>query len=207
MSHPLPIQFQPTDLEALAGLSGRIVVLVDGSQLSPAGKRLDRLMRGALARCLTSDAFKKLKPGEAMDLAFPAGLAADAVQIVALPLRADTATARKAGAAIGRSVGPGGATVLAEARRHAADLAFGLVMRAYEFTTHKTAEQKARGAVTLMCTNPERVAAEAAPMAAVAEGVFFTRNLVSEPANVLTTHDFAARLAAMQELGLDVEIL
>ena len=44
-------------------------------------------------------------------------------------------------------------------------------------------------------------------MAAVAEGVFFTRDLVNEPANILTTHDFAARLAAMQELGLDVEIL
>ena len=44
-------------------------------------------------------------------------------------------------------------------------------------------------------------------MAALAEGVFFTRDLVNEPANVLTTDDFAARLAAMQELGLDVEIL
>jgi leucyl aminopeptidase len=41
----------------------------------------------------------------------------------------------------------------------------------------------------------------------VAEGVFFARDLVNEPANVLTTHDFAARLAAMHELGLDVEIL
>ncbi|MFZ0099416.1 MAG: leucyl aminopeptidase, partial [Gemmobacter sp.] len=30
---------------------------------------------------------------------------------------------------------------------------------------------------------------------------------VNEPANVLTTYDFAARLAAMQEIGLDVEIL
>ena len=41
----------------------------------------------------------------------------------------------------------------------------------------------------------------------MAEGVFFTRDLVNEPANILTTDDFAARLAAMQELGLDVEIL
>ena len=41
----------------------------------------------------------------------------------------------------------------------------------------------------------------------MAEGVFFTRDLVNEPANVLTTDDFAARLAAMQELGLEVEIL
>ncbi len=58
-----------------------------------------------------------------------------------------------------------------------------------------------------MVTNPETVARAAAPMAAVAEGVFFTRDLVNEPANVLTTDDFAARLAAMQDLGLQVEIL
>jgi leucyl aminopeptidase len=58
-----------------------------------------------------------------------------------------------------------------------------------------------------MATKPEAVARAAKPMAAVAEGVFFTRDLVNEPANILTTFDFAARLAAMQELGLEVEIL
>jgi leucyl aminopeptidase len=80
-------------------------------------------------------------------------------------------------------------------------------MRAYDFDSHKTGEKTAPGPVTLMATNPEAVAKATAPMAAVAEGVFFTRDLVNEPANVLTTHDFAARLAAMQELGLDVDIL
>lgn len=37
--------------------------------------------------------------------------------------------------------------------------------------------------------------------------MFFARDLINEPANILTTLDFAARLAAMQELGLEVEIL
>jgi leucyl aminopeptidase len=59
----------------------------------------------------------------------------------------------------------------------------------------------------MMVAKPETVAAAAAPLAALAEGVAFTRDLVNEPANVLTTWDFAARLAAMQDLGLDVEIL
>jgi leucyl aminopeptidase len=97
--------------------------------------------------------------------------------------------------------------VLAEGHARAADIAFGLAMRAYDFDSHKTGEKTTPGPVTLMATNPEAVAKAAAPMAAVAEGVFFTRDLVNEPANILTTHDFAARLAAMQELGLDVEIL
>ncbi|WP_309663630.1 leucyl aminopeptidase [Tabrizicola sp.] len=208
MSNPLPIQFHATDLELLSGHTGRISVLADaGAALSPAGRRLDRLMKGALARAVASDAFSKARPGDSLELAFPAGLAADAVQIVRLPKRADIATARKAGGTIGRTHGAAATLILGESHPRAADLAFGVAMRAYEFTAHKSGEKKVLGPVTMMVAAPEAVAKQAAPMAAVAEGVFFTRDLVNEPANVLTTHDFAARLAAMHELGLHVEIL
>ena len=208
MSHPVPIQFHSVDLDTLSGAAGRIAVFADGATgLSPAARRLDRLMKGALARFLGSDAFGKLKAGESVDLAWPAGLAAEAVQVIRLPKKCDAAVARKAGAAVAKSLGAGGATVLAEGHAQAAEIAFGLAMRAYDFTPHKTGEKKTLGAVTMMVANPEAVAAAAAPGAAVAEGVFFTRDLVNEPANVLTTFDFAARLAAMQELGLEVEIL
>jgi len=208
MPKPLPIQFQATDLEALAAQPGRIAVLADvGQPASPGFKRLDRLTKGALARAAGSDAFAKLKPGEALELGFPPGIAADTLLLIRLPKKADQAEARKAGAAVGRNHGSANALVLVEGHARAADIAFGLAMRAYDFDSHKTGAKSEPGPVTLMAANPEAVARAAAPMAAVAEGVFFTRDLVNEPANVLTTHDFAARLAAMQELGLDVEIL
>jgi leucyl aminopeptidase len=208
MPQPLPIAFLATDLDALAGVTGRIAVLVEpGQPMSPGFRRLDRLAKGALTRAVASEAFGKLKPGEAVDLTWPAGLQAEAVQLIRLPKKASLAEARKAGAAAGRAHGAAASLVLAEAHPRAADLAFGLAMRAYDFDTHKSGEKKAPGAVTVAVTNPEAVARAAAPMAAVAEGVFFTRDLVNEPANVLTTDDFAARLAAMQELGLEVEIL
>jgi leucyl aminopeptidase len=54
---------------------------------------------------------------------------------------------------------------------------------------------------------PETLAQESRPHMALAEGIYFTRDLVNEPANRLTTEEFAARLAAMQELGLEVEIM
>ena len=208
MTHPVPIHFRPVEIDSLPRLTGRIVAFADGtSGLSPGLRRLDRLTRGAILRFVESEAFGRMKPGESVDLAWPAGLLAEAVQIVRLPKRADAAQARKAGGAIGRALTPAGATVLAESHPMAAEIAFGVAMRAYEFNAHKTAERKALGHVAFLVSNPEAVAAAAAPGAAVAEGVFFTRDLVNEPANVLTTHDFAARLAAMQELGLDVEIL
>jgi leucyl aminopeptidase len=208
MSQPVPIQFHAIDAEALVAHTGRIAVFAEtGSALSPVAKRLDRTMRGALARALASPAFEALKPGEALDLAFPAGLAASALQLVRLGRKADVAQARKAGATLGKAHSEAPLVVLAEGHPRAAEIAFGLALRAYDFAIHKSAPSKPQGAVTLMVANPEAVAAQAAPMAAVAEGVFFTRDLVNEPANVLTTYDFAARLAAMQELGLEVEIL
>ena len=208
MTDPVHIRFAETDLEALAAARGRVAVLADaGTALSAAARRLDRLMRGALGRAVASEAFGRLKPGEALDLAFPAGLEAEAVQVIRLPRKASRAEARKAGATIGRALGAKGALVLAEAHGQAAEIAFGLAMRAYDFTPHKTGEAKAIGPVTMMVAKPEAVAAAAAAGAAVVEGVFFARDLVNEPANVLTTFDFAARLAAMQELGLEVEIL
>lgn len=208
MTDPVQIHFRETDLEVLAAAPGRIVLFAEAEgALSAAGRRLDKLTRGAVRRCLGSEAFQALKPGEAQELAFPSGLAAEALQIVRLPRRASVSDARKAGAAIGRALSAHATLVLAESHSSAAEIAFGLAMRAYDFTPHKTGEKKPVGSVTMMVAQPEAVAAAAAPGAAVVEGVFFTRDLVNEPANILTTYDFAARLAAMQELGLEVEIL
>ncbi len=208
MTHPVPIQFRAVELDSLANLGGRIAVFADGpTGVSAAVRRLDRLTKGAVSRYLASEQFGRLKPGEAQDLAWPSGVVAEAIQIVRLPKRCDGSVARKAGAAIAKGVGQAGVAVLAEGHVQAAEIAFGLAMRAYDFTPHKTTEAKQPGPVVMMVANPEAVAAAAAPAAAVAEGVFFTRDLVNEPANILTTYDFAARLAAMQELGLEVEIL
>ncbi|MEZ5913816.1 MAG: leucyl aminopeptidase [Paracoccaceae bacterium] len=208
MTTPVAITIAETALDDLAGFEGRIAVLIGANGvLDAAGRRLNRLMRGALKRFAASPAFAEMKEGELREFAWPGGLAAEAVYLVRLNRRASVATARKAGAALGRVLGKTAMRVMAGTNTRAADLSLGLALRAYEFSDHKTAEPKPKGAVTLMVAKPEAVAAEAGPMAAMAEAVFFTRDLVNEPANILTTDDFAARLAAMQELGLHVEIL
>ena len=123
MPHPLPIQFSAPNLEALASHPGRIAVFAQlKTPLSPALRKLDRLMRGALARCIASESFAKLKPGEGIDLAFPTGLAAEALHLLHLPKRTDLATARKAGGAIGRAHGTSATLVLAESHPRAAHL-------------------------------------------------------------------------------------
>lgn len=208
MTTPIEISFIETDTGALENATGKLAVIVtpDG-KLDAAARRVNRLTRGAVVRLAESEGWDKATPGDVVTLAFPAGLAAEALAVVKLARRPSVAEARKAGAELAKVKGDAVMTVAAGALPKAADLSLGLALRAYAFTDHKTEAAKSAGGATIMVSKPEEVAAEAAPMAAVAEGVFFTRDLVSEPANVLTTEDFAARLAAMGELGLEIEIL
>jgi leucyl aminopeptidase len=127
MPRPVEIAFQPLNEAGLAAAKGRLVLLCDG-KLTGLARKVDKLTRGALARAVASAAFTALKPGESLDLAFPAGLAAEAVQIISLPRRTDMLTARKAGGAIGRALASEATLVVAEHPR-AADIAFGLAMR------------------------------------------------------------------------------
>ncbi|WP_213684089.1 leucyl aminopeptidase [Roseicyclus sp.] len=208
MTSPIAISFADTDLAALSHAQGKLGLLVspDG-KLDPAGRRLDRLTRGALARLVAGPAWEKVKPGEDVTLNWPAGLAATGLMVIKLARRPSVAEARRAGAALAKFKGAEALLVVAGGTARIADLALGLALRGYDFTVHKTGEKEPPQDATIMVAKPDEARAAAAPLFAVAEGVFFTRDLINEPANVLTTRDFAARLEGMRALGLEVEIL
>ncbi len=208
MSSPVQIRFTEMSPESLATTAGQIAAFVpEDGKLDPVTRRLNSLTRKTIDRVMASSGWTKAKPGDVVRIAHPTGLAADAMLLVKLGRKPAMAEARKAGASLARERGTTDLTVLGGAQARIEEVALGLALRAYGFTPHKTAPQDPTGAVQFMVTQPEKVARLAGPMAALAEGVFFTRDLTNEPANILTTNDFAARLAAMHELGLDVEIL
>ena len=208
MTDIVALNIVETDTKALADVVGRIALFVTGEgRLDAAARKIDRLTRGAVSRYIQSAAFKKLKSGESADLAYPAGLKADAVQVIRLDRRVSAVEARKAGATIGRSLAEAGALVLAVGHPRAADIAFGATARAYEFDAHKTGEKTGRGGLVVMVNDVAAVNDAIAPMQAAAEGLFLTRDLVNEPANILTTFDFATRLEALRDLGVEVEVL
>ena len=208
MTSPIAISFVDTDLAALEGAQGKLGLLVspDG-KLDPAGRRLSRLTRGALARLVEGPAWEKVKPGEGVVLNWPAGLAAAGLMAVKLSRRPSPEEARRAGASLAKFKGAEALLVAAGGTARIADMALGLALRGYDFTTHKTGEKDQPQDARIMVAKPDEARANAAALLAVAEGVFFTRDLINEPANVLTTRDFAARLEGMRALGLEVEIL
>ena len=208
MGATVDFTFIETDLDAVAATEGRIAVVIGAAgKMGPAARRLNKLTRGALARMIEGKAWSKAKSGDVVSLAWPTGLAAEAVDVIKLTRPVTIADARKAGVALGARKGKTALTLLAESMARSSELVTGIALRAYEFDTHKTAEAEAAAGVTVMCAKPDELKAECAAPLAVAEGVFFTRDLVNEPANHLTTTSFAERLKAMESLGLKVEVL
>ena len=204
-----PLSFDTIDLDVLAQAAGRVIVFAaEGGKLGRGARRIDRLMKGALARAAAAAPFQKLKPGEGLEIAFPVGLQAAAVQLIRLDARAAAATCRKAGVAIGARLGPEGAVVLAEGVAHPEELGLGVLLRAYDYADQRSEAPKRPGPVRVMLQRPDAVArAAAAPIAARAEGVFYARDLVAAPANVLTTETFAESLTELRALGVEVEVL
>ena len=209
MTVPARVDIAETDLDRIAGWEGQVVVLVgEGGKLDPGGRRVNRLSRGTLARLLESEGWSKAKPGDVQQVAWPAGMAAEAVHAIRLDQRGEAHVARRAGARVGESALGKAVLVLAGSVRHAQEIALGITLRGYEFTDHKTGTPTPEPPqVTVMATRADEVAEAAQDLDAVAQGVFFARDLVSEPSNVLTTTEFANRLEALRELGLEVEVL
>ncbi len=208
MSAPTPIRFSEFDPKALAEVEGHLAIVVtpEGT-MDQAGRSANRLTKGAVARLIASDSFAKAKSGQVISLAWPAGLAAEALHVLVLPRRVDQTEARKAGAKLAEARGSASLTVKAGNMPRAADLALGIALRGYSFDAHKTTKGDALGEVVICHNKPEEMAQAYLPLQAVAQGVHMTRDLVNEPANVLTTTEFAARLEAMTEIGLEVEVL
>jgi leucyl aminopeptidase len=203
------IRFADYDPKALSGMTGQVVVLItpDGV-MDQAARSANRLTKGALARLIAAPDFAKHKSGTVITLNWPAGMVAEALHVLILPRRITPVEARQAGAKL-VSAAPGKSmTVMAGSIPKAAELAMGMALRSYGFDSHKSQnEDKPTVEVTIAHKSHEDMAAAFAPLVAVAEGVHMTRDLVNEPANVLTTTEFARRIEEMAEIGLEIEVL
>ena len=209
MAINLTWKFVEPEADAIADCEGRVVVIASSdAKIDQLGRRVNKLTRGAVMRVLESDAFEKASLGQVISLTYPAGITGDAVDIVKLDRRSDALTSRKAGVALAKSVGAKDALILAGSLKNAVDLVQGYALRTYEFSDHKTEDADEKEAeVTVMLSNADDQHAACETALAIVEGVHFTRDLTNEPSNVLTTTEFADRLVALQDHGVDVEVL
>ena len=195
--------------------SGALVIFV-AEDARPSGlwQQADEQTGGLVTRAMEAAEFKGGKGKSCVILAPGAGLS----RVVAIGLgKASELDPRRleeagghAAAALGREDGAALAAdgLTAEQAAHAA---LGAALRAYRFDRYRTKEKpedKPRLArLSVLAAEPKQAEAAFAPLRAVARGVFLSRDLVSEPPNVLNPAEMAERCRSLRELGVEVDVL
>jgi leucyl aminopeptidase len=204
--------------DAAAGPRAAVAVpAFKGAVLSSAAQALDEPAGGAIKRAVAEGRFKG-ETGQTVVLLAPSGVDASRILIIGVGDEAqfDTAAAEIFAANAYQAVKTSGAEVLdvvltGQGADAAARAAFGVRLAGYRFDKYRTTESADKKPsitkVRIVCDDPKAAKKVFQPLDAVADGVFFTRDLVSEPANILYPEEFAHRVKKLEKLGLEVEIL
>jgi len=202
-----------------APLTGAVAAAVfEGGQRSPGAESLEQSTSGAVARAIGAGGRFAGKPGQTIEILAPAGLDAQRLVLVGAGPQdkwsgeAAETFAAQAYAAVKLS-GVETLTVFlpGASAEEAARAALGVVLAAYRFDKYRTTEkaEKKPSVTAVQIAVDDVAAAQAAhaPLKALADAVYFSRDLVSEPPNVLHPEEYARRVKELESLGLEVEIL
>lgn len=194
-------------LDTITTHDGRIVVFAaPDAPLPRLTRHADKLTRGAVTRAVNSPAFAKLKPGDALTLAWPSGMNAEALQIIHMPKRITPDALRRAGLSIGKAQ-TRSATLICANTLPLGEMLRAALLRTYQYEAQKSDPKPGFGPYRVMVKSPETAAPAIEEATALANAVHLTRDLVNAPANVLTATTFADQIKSMEALGLKVEIL
>jgi len=172
---------------------------------------------GPFGPALAASRFTGAK-GQTLDLIGPAGFEAARVVLVGAGKREgfDALSAENAAASAYNVLKGSGLQALrlelpVGDAATAARAALGLRLAAYRFDKYRTKEPAEKKPSILraqiVTAEPEMALAAFPPLAALADAVSFSRDLVSEPANILYPAEFARRVKELESLGLEVEVL
>jgi leucyl aminopeptidase len=203
---------------------GAIVVgVLEERVLTASAKRLDETTGGAITRAVADGRFTG-KENSTLPIVAPNGLKASVLLLAGLGAPADLDRLRLSNtggaivAALNR-LGVKQAAVMVDAvdgSEHspaamAADLALGARLKSYRFdkyrTTQKAEEKPTLASLAVMTDAPGEAEAAFVPRGSLADGVFLTRDLVSEPSNNKYPQTVVDRVNELAAIGIDVEIL
>ncbi|HEY8698613.1 MAG TPA: leucyl aminopeptidase [Rhizomicrobium sp.] len=208
---------------SLNGPGALVVGAAEDGALLPAAESLDKTLGGALRRAAEVSRFKG-KPGKTVEVLAPAGLKASRVILAGIgkAKEFDGPAAEKVAAGVVAKLLTSGEKQLTFAidlpkgsklkpAALANHLALGAKLRAYAFNKYRTKQRDEhdptieRIAIGTNDASGAKRAWEASD--AIAEGIYFARDLVNEPPNVLSPPEFANRAKSLAKLGVKVEVL
>ena len=200
-----------------------VVGVLDDRELTASAEQLDARMNGGIVRAMEASRFRG-KKDQVLALVAPGDGGLDRVLLVGLGKAGDIDALRmqavggKIHAALANQ-GHKAATVAVDAvdgcsmapAEMAAELALGARLRSYRFgkymTRQKDEDKPSLRTLTIGCDGAGEARKLFGPRQKVADGVFFTRDLVSEPANVIYPESLAAEAKTLADLGVKVEVL
>jgi leucyl aminopeptidase len=175
---------------------------------------VDGATGGAVTRALEAAEFRP-QAGKTCTILAP-GAGFDRIVVVGIGKLAELTRrgAEEAGAAAAAALSAVPAASVAAAglpAELAAAFAAGASLRSYRFdryrTNQKPEEQPKLGKLTVLTDDHGKAHEAWASMRKVVEGVLLARDMVNEPANVLTPAEMAGRCRALESLGLKVKVL
>jgi leucyl aminopeptidase len=195
--------------------SGALVLLThEGEKPSGIWQQADEATGGAIARAMEVEEFKGGKGKSITILAPGAGLTRVVAVGLGKPADLNDLILNEAGGAAAAALAREETAAIASGTLspgQAAEVAMGAVLKAYRFDRYRTKEKDedrpklAKLAILTVDAAKARTAWDRGK--AIAEGVFLTRDLVSEPPNVLNPAEMAERCKKLVSLGLKVEVL
>ncbi len=196
---------------------GAIAFLVEKDKpFSGLAAEADSLSGGMLSKAREVSRFTGAS-GQTKEIVAVTGLSADRVLLVGIgDLEATTDTTwieigAKVTAALASS-GSKSAAIIADIDGVVVvDIAEGARLRSYRFDKYRTKEPEAKKptlkAISILSNDSEQSQAAYVARDKVIDGVFMTRDLVSEPANILYPASFAEEVQTLTKLGVVVEVL
>ncbi len=216
----MQIKFVPL---SLTGTGAFALGVAEGGKLSGQALEADRLSDGAIKKAMAVSRFSG-KPGQVLEVLAPASLKASRLLLVGLgkPEKFDTAAVERAAAGVVGKLFANGETTLTfaieapngapvEGAALASHIAMGARLRSYTFNRYRTKDRDEHEPtlkeIAVATADPQAAKRAFAAMDAVADGVFFARDLVNEPPNVLSPEEFAKRAQSLSKLGVEVRVL
>lgn len=216
----MDIKFQGLDLDSGAAADVVVVFVDEGKNLLESGKKLDAKTDGSISRALESHSFRA-KRGEILRLI---GAKNGPKQIVVCGLgnmkKINQRQAEELGGGLIASLQLSAVEIaifLDDVKSEmanpeiAARMAAGVRLRGYRFDKYRTKEpahkKPAVAAVTIMCSDAKTAGELFQPINSVLEGVYLTRDLISEPANIIHPESYVEVIKQLEADGLEIEIL
>src|SRR6185437_3012962 len=189
----MQIEFVPAD-QALSAEGAWVGAVFEGGVLGGAAERFDEASGGALKRAIAASGFAGAR-GKTLELVAPPNVAAKRALMVGIgpDSSVDASVVELAAAGAYQALKTSGVETITlgmgGVSAFAAAAALGVRLAAYRFDRYRTREKPdAKPSVkTVQIAVDDPAAARAAfePLSALADAVSFTRDLVSEPPNVL----------------------